>query len=92
MQIILDDADIKRAIKDHVIAHANLKPNQQVVITMKAGRGDNGFSATVEITDKVSAPSTSSKPAATPAAAVETQATSSEGGDTASGKSIFGDK
>lgn len=47
--ITIDQEEIETAIKNHVRSKVSIAEGQDVAIEMKAGRGDNGFSATIEI-------------------------------------------
>lgn len=47
--ITIDQEEIETAIKNHVRSKVAIAEGQDVTIEMKAGRGDNGFSATIEI-------------------------------------------
>lgn len=49
MQITLDHSEIEKAIKQYVVTHAMPQPNAQISITMKAGRGERGYSCIVNI-------------------------------------------
>lgn len=49
MQIILDQTEIEQAIDAYVRSQISINDDQEVVIELKAGRGDNGFSATLDI-------------------------------------------
>ena len=70
MQIIFDEDDIKTALANHATSMVTVKEDMEITIDMKAGRGDNGYSATLNIQPKVvAAPAkagtkTTQKPAA----------------------------
>ena len=49
MQIILDQNDIEVALENYVRSKISINEDQTVNIDLKAGRGDNGHSATIEI-------------------------------------------
>ena len=49
MQITLNHEEIEDAIETHVRGAISIAPNQEVTIDLKAGRGDNGFSAILDI-------------------------------------------
>lgn len=49
MQIIIDQQDIEQAIKNFIGTQVTIREGQEVTIDLKAGRGDNGYSATIEI-------------------------------------------
>lgn len=55
MQITLDENEIKLALVAYATSIVQLKDGQEIEIDMKAGRGDNGYSATLNITTKVPA-------------------------------------
>ncbi|QEG09289.1 hypothetical protein HYP93_gp68 [Stenotrophomonas phage Pokken] len=49
LEITIDQNEIETAIKNHVGSLLTVKEGQNVNISLKAGRGENGFSATIEI-------------------------------------------
>lgn len=49
LQIIIDQNEIEQAIKDRVGNMISIREGQEITIDLKAGRGENGFSATIEI-------------------------------------------
>jgi hypothetical protein len=49
MQITLNQDEIEEAIDAYVRGQITIGSNQQISIDLRAGRGDNGFSATLEI-------------------------------------------
>lgn len=49
MQITLNEAEIMNALEIYVRSQINIARNQRISIDLKAGRGDNGYSATLEI-------------------------------------------
>lgn len=49
MQIIIDQNEITEAIETFVRQQITIADDQEVSVDLKAGRGDNGFSATIEI-------------------------------------------
>lgn len=49
MQIILQEDEILEALEAYVRDQINISANQEIKIDLKAGRGDNGFSATLDI-------------------------------------------
>lgn len=51
MQITIDDKEIKEAIYDFVGKQGITITNKKLSIAMVAGRGPNGYSATVSIND-----------------------------------------
>ena len=70
MQIILEQNEIEQALVAYATSIIQLKDDQDVSIDMKAGRGDNGYSATLNITTK--APAAAAKATRTKPAVVET--------------------
>jgi len=51
MKIILENADIEQALVDHVAAKGLDLKGKSVEVRLTAGRGPNGYTATVEIHD-----------------------------------------
>lgn len=49
MQIILSQDEIVSAIETYVRGQITITDNQEIAIELKAGRGENGFSATLDI-------------------------------------------
>ena len=49
MQITLNQDEIEDAIRAYVHQQLVIQDNQEVTIDLKAGRGDNGFTATLDI-------------------------------------------
>lgn len=49
MKITLDEADIKTAVETYIRTQINIPPTAELVIEYKAGRGENGLSANVDI-------------------------------------------
>jgi len=49
MQITLNERELLSAIEDYVRSRINIAPSQRLEIDLKAGRGDNGFSAILDI-------------------------------------------
>lgn len=49
MQITLNQDEIMQALDVYVRTQINIALNQKVVIDLKAGRGENGYSATLDI-------------------------------------------
>lgn len=49
MQITLNQAEILSALDSYVRDRITIAPNQKIEIDMKAGRSENGFTATLEI-------------------------------------------
>jgi hypothetical protein len=52
MQITLDQDEILEAIEASVRSQISVSEDQEINITLKAGRGDNGYTATLEIRPK----------------------------------------
>lgn len=50
MQITLNQDEIMEALKDYAFRVINVAPGNDITIDLKAGRGENGYSATLEIT------------------------------------------
>jgi len=75
MQITLNHDEIVSALQTYVRSQITVAEDQDIVIDLKAGRGDNGFSATLDIvpagmsrsTAPEPKPVTQTKPVATPA-------------------------
>ena len=51
MQVILDQNDIELALENYVRDKITINDNPLVSIDLKASRGDNGHSASIEIKD-----------------------------------------
>ena len=49
MQITLNQEEIEAAISSYIRAELNIDDDREITLDLKAGRGDNGFSATVDI-------------------------------------------
>lgn len=49
MQLTLNEEEIKDAIIAYVRSQINIANNQHIEVDMKVGRGDNGYSATLDI-------------------------------------------
>ena len=66
MQITLNQTEIETALRRYVNEQVNIREGHEVIIDLKAGRGENGFSATIDIVPadapKVSEPVTPAKP------------------------------
>lgn len=54
LEITIDQNEIETAIRNHISTLLTVKEGQNVNISLKAGRGENGFSATIEIGGAVS--------------------------------------
>lgn len=52
MQIILEESEIMLALKTYVETQVNIREDQQIDIELKAGRGENGISATLKIGER----------------------------------------
>lgn len=50
MQIVLQHEEILEALKEYANRIINIAPGNDITIDLKAGRGENGYSATLEIT------------------------------------------
>lgn len=50
MQIIIVQSEIESAIRDFVKSQINISEGMEITISLKAGRGDDGYSATIDIT------------------------------------------
>ncbi|AIX12415.1 hypothetical protein CPT_Pollock56 [Escherichia phage Pollock] len=50
MQITLNQDEILEALKNYAFSVINVAPGNDITIDLKAGRGENGYSATLEIT------------------------------------------
>jgi len=64
MQITLNHNEIIDAIDSFVRKQINIRSDQEIDIDLKAGRGDNGFSATLDIRDAKKRPAARSMPTA----------------------------
>lgn len=49
MQITLNQAEIEKAIQNYVNEQVNIRDGQEVSIDLRAGRGPEGFTATIDI-------------------------------------------
>ena len=49
MQITLNQAEIEQAIKNYVFDQVNIREGHDITIDLKAGRGPEGFTATIDI-------------------------------------------
>lgn len=49
MQITLNQDEIMEALKDYAFRVINVAPGNDITIDLKAGRGENGYSATLDI-------------------------------------------
>lgn len=49
MQITLVEAEIKQAIKDYIHSQINIKDGMEIIIDLKATRGDDGTTAIIDI-------------------------------------------
>ena len=70
MQITLNQAEIEQAIKNYVNDQVNIREGHDITIDLKAGRGPEGFTATIDIVApgaaKAAEPTTAKQPATTP--------------------------
>lgn len=62
MQITLNQAEIETALRRYVNDQVNVKDGNEIVIDLKAGRGDNGFSAIIDIVPASETVTSSAKP------------------------------
>lgn len=62
MQITLNQDEIESALRAHITSQVNIREDQELALELKAGRGENGFSAILDIRTPTS------EPAAEPAA------------------------
>lgn len=70
MQIILPQSELEQAITDYVHGIMNIKDGNTMTIDLKAGRGLDGFTATVDIVKSgTPVPAKTVVPAATPVTA-----------------------
>lgn len=49
MKLTLSQQELEQALRNYVTGMINLQPGTDIMIDFKAGRGDNGFTAEVEI-------------------------------------------
>lgn len=61
MLITLNQEEIEVALRNYVNEQVNIREGHEIVIDLKAGRGENGFSATIDIV-----PASTVKPAPAP--------------------------
>ena len=70
MQITLNQAEIEQAIKNYVNDQVNIREGHDITIDLKAGRGPEGFTATIDIVapgaTKATEPTAASKSTLTP--------------------------
>ena len=52
MQITLNQDEILEALKDYAFRVINVAPGNDITIDLKAGRGENGYTATLDIVPK----------------------------------------
>lgn len=62
MQITLNQTEIETALRRYVNDQVNVKDGNEIVIDLKAGRGDNGFSAIIDIVPASETVTSSAKP------------------------------
>ena len=55
MKIYLDENEIITALQTFAESQINIAPNHKIDVEMKAGRGDNGYSATLTIVPNLGA-------------------------------------
>ena len=68
MQITLNQDEIETALRRYVNDQVNIREGHEITIDLKAGRGENGFSATIDIV-----PAGSGTPVKTPEPASPTK-------------------
>ena len=51
MKVMLNDSEIKKALVNYVVSQGIDISGKEVVVDMTAGRGENGFSANIDIVD-----------------------------------------
>lgn len=80
MQITLNSEEISEAVESYVRSQINIADGQEIDIDFKAGRGDNGMTATLDIRparpNKKKFTRTTAKPAPAPAPEPEEEAAS----------------
>jgi hypothetical protein len=62
MQIIIAQFEIEEAIKNYVCARIAVSGNTEITVDLTAGRGADGFKATIELTDKAVKQAAPAKP------------------------------
>lgn len=62
MQIIIAQYEIEEAIKNYVCARIAVSGNTEITVDLTAGRGADGFKATIELTDKAVKQAAPAKP------------------------------
>ena len=67
MQIIIAQYEIEEAIKNYVCARIAVNSNTEITVDLTAGRGADGFKATIELTDKAVKPTAAVKSPVRPA-------------------------
>lgn len=68
MQIIIAQYEIEEAIKNYVCARIAVSGNTEITVDLTAGRGADGFKATIELTDKAVKQAAPTKPIIRPTA------------------------
>jgi hypothetical protein len=53
MRVILIQSEIEQAIKDYVLGQLAVADGMDIAISLKAGRGEEGFTADIDFTKKV---------------------------------------
>ena len=69
MQIILNQTEIEQALVSYIATRLAINEGQEIVVEMTAGRGADGYRATVEIKDAAAATPAVQAPKPTPAPA-----------------------
>lgn len=66
MQITLQESEILDALEDYVRSKISISESQKIIFDLKAGRGENGFTATLDIVANGSKAPVKSKPVSKP--------------------------
>lgn len=62
MQITINQVEIEAAIKAHILNQINVKEGHKLAIEMKAGRGADGYTATIDISPEENKPAAAPQP------------------------------
>lgn len=49
MQITLNQDEIEQSVRNHVLSQLAIREDQEISIDLRAGRGENGFTATLDV-------------------------------------------
>ena len=79
MQIILNQTEIEQALVSYISTRLAINTGQEIVVEMTAGRGADGYRATVEIKDAAQAAATVAAPTQAPAPATTRKPKADEG-------------